>query len=155
MVKKVKDQNLTKIKKVVEELLKNLEVEAEIEISKAEDLYQVKLETNDPGILIGYHGETLRAIQRMTAMIVYRQTGEWSRIVVDVGDYRQRRQETLEKMALVAAQKARFSKEEQVLPPMPSSERRIIHMALAKETDVETVSEGEGRNRYVVVRPKP
>lgn len=154
MAKKTETQKITKVKKVVKELLDHLEVKAESKIISDEDVYQVQLETEDPGILIGYHGETLRAFQRILAMIIYRQTDEWLRVVVNVGDYRQRRQEALEKMALVAAQKARFSKEAQSLPPMPSSERRIIHMALAEETDVETISEGEGRDRYVVVRPK-
>lgn len=154
MAKKTETQKITKVKKVVKELLDHLEVKAESKIISDEDVYQVQLETEDPGILIGYHGETLRAFQRILAMIIYRQTDEWLRVVVNVGDYRQRRQEALEKMALVAAQKARFSKEAQSLPPMPSFERRIIHMALAEETDVETISEGEGRDRYVVVRPK-
>ena len=154
MAKKTETQKVAKIKKVVDELLGYLEVKAKIEIASEEDIYQVQLETDDPGILIGYHGETLRALQRIVAMIIYRQTEEWSRIAINVGDYRQRRQEILEKMALVAAQKARFSKKAQSLSPMPSSERRLVHLALAEESDVETVSEGEGRNRYVIVRPK-
>lgn len=153
MAKKAETQKI-KIKKVIKELLENLDIKTEIDISLTDDLFQVQLETSDPGILIGYHGETLRAIQKMTAMITYRQLGEWQKIVVNVGDYRQRRQEILEKMALAAAQKARFSKEAQFLPPMSSAERRIIHLALAEESDVETVSEGEGRNRGVVVHSK-
>lgn len=154
MAKKTEDQKIIKIKKVVKELLGYLDIETEIEISLTDDIYQIQLETSDPGILIGYHGETLRAIQKIVAMIIYRQLGEWQRMVVNVGDYRQRRQESLEKMALAAAQKARFSKEPQSLPPMPSAERRIIHLTLSSETDVETASEGEGRNRHVVIRPK-
>jgi spoIIIJ-associated protein len=154
MAQKTENKKIAKIKKVVKNLLDLLGVEAEIKISLDKDLYQVQLETSDPGILIGYHGETLRAIQRIVAMIIYRQTEEWTKITVNVGDYRQRRQETLEKMAKVAAQKTRFSKEAQSLPPMPASERRIVHLVLAEEADIETVSEGEGRNRYVVVQPK-
>ncbi len=154
MAKKTETQKITKIKKVVKELLDNLGVKTKIKITSEEGVYQIQLETDDPGILIGYHGETLRSLQRIIAMIVYRQTDEWLRITVNVGDYRQRRQEILEKMALVAAQKARFSKKAQSLPPMPAGERRIIHMVLAEETDVETLSEGEGRNRYVVIRLK-
>ncbi|HUV42818.1 MAG TPA: R3H domain-containing nucleic acid-binding protein [Patescibacteria group bacterium] len=154
MAQKTKDQKITEIKEIVKNLLNLLGVEAEVDVSSDKELYQIQLETNDPGILIGYHGETLRAIQRIVAMIIYRKREEWVKITVNVGDYRQRRQETLEKMAKIAAQKARFSKEAQSLPPMPASERRIIHLVLADEADIETVSEGEGRNRYVVVRPK-
>lgn len=154
MAEKTETQKITKIKKVAKELLDNLGIKTEIKVTSKEDIYQIQLESDDPGILIGYHGETLGAFQRIVAMIIYRQINEWLRITVNVGDYRQRRQEILEKMALVAAQKARFSKEAQSLPPMPAAERRIIHMALSEETDVETLSEGEGRNRYVVIRPK-
>jgi len=154
MAKKTKTQKIVQIKKIVKKLLDQLEVKTEIEITSDEDIYQVQLETEDPGILIGYHGETLRAIQKMVAMINYRQLGEWQRIIVNVGDYRQRRQNSLEKMALAAAQKARFSQKPQPLPPMSSAERRIIHLALTDQIDIETVSEGEGRIRHVVIRPK-
>lgn len=154
MAKKTEAQKIAKIKKIVEDLISHLGIEAKIDVSLKDDLYQVQLEADESGILIGYHGETIRALQRITSMIIYRQTEEWLRIVVNVGDYRQRRQEVLKKMALSAAQKARFSKEAQVLPPMSSAERRIVHLTLAEETDVETVSEGEGRNRAVVVHPK-
>lgn len=154
MAKKTKNQNVAIIGKTVKDLLNLLGVEAEVKINLEKDFYQIRLETADPGILIGYHGETLRAIQRIVAMIFYRKTEEWAKLTVNVGDYRQRRQETLEKMAKIAAQKARFSKEPQSLPPMPASERRIIHLVLTDETDVETISEGEGRHRYVVIRPK-
>lgn len=154
MVKKAETKITSEIEKIVKKLLDHLEIEAEASLSLVDDLYKIQLEVDDPGILIGYHGETLRAIQKMVAMIVYRQSGEWQRIVVNVGDYCQRRQETLEKMALAAAQKARFSKQSQSLFPMPSAERRIIHLTLAEESDVETISEGEGRNRCVIINPK-
>lgn len=154
MAKKAENQKVTKIKKVIKELLEHLGIETKVSISVDDDLYQVQLETSDPGILIGYHGETLGATQKMVAMIIYRQLEEWQKIVVNVGDYRQRRQEILEKMAMSAGQKARFAKKAQFLPPMSSAERRIIHLTLTKESDVETISEGEGRNRCVVVRLK-
>lgn len=154
MVKKTEIQKITLIEKVVKDLLNYLEIEAKVEVSLTEDIYQVQLETSEPGILIGYHGETLRAIQKIVAMIIYRQLEEWQRIVVNVGDYRQKRQEALEKMALAAAVKARSSGRPQSLPPMPSVERRIIHLTLTKETDIETISEGEGKDRRVVVHPK-
>jgi len=154
MAKKTETQKITQIKKIIKELLGHLQIKAEVKTTLDNDIYQIQLEPEDPGILIGYHGETLRALQRIVSMIIYRLRGEWVRIIINVGDYRQRRQETLEKMAFAAAQKARFSKEAQNLPPMPPAERRIIHITLAKETDVETSSEGEGKNRYVVVRPK-
>ena len=154
MAKKTETKAVKKIEKVVQKLLELLEIEAKLAVEKEEDVFQVQLEASDPGVLIGYHGETLRALQRMVAMIVYRQTGEWLKIVVNVGDYRQRRQESLEKMALTASQKAKLSQQSQALPPMPPAERRIIHLVLAEEPEVETISEGEDRERHVVIRPK-
>jgi len=154
MAKKTKTEKVAKIKKIIEELIDFLGVETEIEVSLKNEHYLVQLETDESGILIGYHGETISALQRIASMIVYQQEGEWLRIVVNVGDYRQRRQESLEKMALSTAKKARFSQEPQILPPMSAAERRIVHLALAEEPEVETVSEGEGRNRAVVIRPK-
>lgn len=154
MVKKTKDQKLEKIKKIIKELLDLIGIKAKVNIALNEDIYQIQIETDEPGILIGYHGETIRALQKIVAMIAFRQLKEWQRIVVNVGDYQERRKETLEKMAMAAAQKARFSQQSQPLPPMPSSERRIIHLTLTGQTDIETISEGEGRNRYVIVRLK-
>jgi spoIIIJ-associated protein len=154
MVKKTQTKNVKTIEKVVQKILELLEIEAKLTVVKEEDVFQVQLEATDPGVLIGYHGETLKALQRMVAMIVYRQTGEWLKIVVNVGDYRQRRQESLEKMALSASQKVKLSQQSQALPPMSSAERRIIHLVLAEEPGVETISEGEGRERHVVIRPK-
>jgi len=154
MAKKTETKAVKKIEKVVQKLLELLEIEAKLVVEREEDVFQVQLEASDPGVLIGYHGETLRALQRMVAMIVYRLTGEWLKIVVNVGDYRQRRQESLEKMALAASQKAKLSQQSQALPPMPPAERRIIHLVLAEEPEVETISEGEDRERHVVIRPK-
>ena len=154
MAKKTETKAVKKIEKVVQKLLELLEIEAKLVVEREEDVFQVQLEASDPGVLIGYHGETLRALQRMVAMIVYRQTGEWLKIVVNVGDYRQRRQESLEKMALAASQKAKLSQQSHALPPMPPAERRIIHLVLAEEPEVETISEGEDRERHVVIRPK-
>ena len=119
--------------KIVEEtakkLIKLMGVKVDVSVMPEEDSVKVQLETDNPGILIGYHGETLASFQQILAMIVYRQTGEWVRVLVNVGDYRERRQETLERMALSAAQKAKFSGESQVLPSMSSAERRLVHLA--------------------------
>lgn len=142
------------LKKITTQLLKGLEVEAKIELVEEEALTRIKLKTDEPGILIGHHGQTLASIQLLLAMMVYRQSGEWARIVVDVNDYREKREETLQRMALSITQKVKFSGEPQALPPMPPAERRIIHLALADDPEVETVSEGEDENRRVVVSLK-
>lgn len=143
------------IEKLAKELIKQLGVKAKAEISEdKEGVLHVQLETDDPGILIGYHGETLASFQLILGMMVYRKTDEWVRILVNVGDYRERRKESLERMALSAAQKVKFSGEEYALPSMTPAERRIIHLILADDPEITTESEGEGHNRRVVIKPK-
>jgi len=140
--------------KITKELFSLLETKVGLEIKEEEDGVVIQLTTDEPGILIGYHGQALQAVQLLLALMGFRKLGEWTRVLVNVGDYREKRQESLTKMAQAIAQKVRFSGTSQNLPPMSSAERRIIHLALADETEVETISEGEGRDRHVVVKPK-
>lgn len=142
------------IKKLTQELLDNLEVKVTFSIEEKEEVVNVNFQTDNPGILIGYHGQTLSALQLILSMMTYRKLGEWTKIVADVGDYRQRRAETLKRMAFSAAQKVKFSHQEQELPPMSSGERRIIHLALSSDSEVETESRGESKDRRVVIKPK-
>ncbi|MBM3205991.1 hypothetical protein FJZ41_04050, partial [Candidatus Shapirobacteria bacterium] len=109
---------------------------------------------DEPGILIGYHGQSLVAIQQILTLMAFKKFGEWVRLLVDVGDYREKRKESLEQMAKSLAQKVKLSGQSQVFPPMSSFERRIIHLVLAEDNEVKTVSEGEGDQRHVVLKPK-
>lgn len=143
-----------KIKNLTQKLLDVLEVNATFKIEEKEGLFNIDLQTENQGMLIGYHGETLSAFQLILSMMVYRDSNEWPRIVVNIGDYRQRRQEALERMASSACQKVKFSGGEYELPAMSAAERRLIHVALASNPEVETESTGEGKERRVVVKPK-
>ena len=143
-----------KINKLAQKLLDSLGITATVKIEEKDGVFNVDLETESPGILIGYHGETLVAFQLILSMMAYRELGEWSRVVVNIGDYRQRRQEALERMALSACQRVKFSQKEYELPPMSAAERRIIHLALSSASEIETESRGEGRERRVVIKPK-
>lgn len=143
------------VEETVKDLMGHLGVPAKAEVKKdKEGVVHVQLETDEPGVLIGYHGETLASLQLLFSLMNYRQTNEWQRISVNVGDYQERRQESLERMALSAAQKVKFSGEEQALPFLTAAERRLIHLALADDPEVVTESEGEGRDRRVVIKPK-
>ena len=114
----------------------------------------IQLKTEDPGVLIGYHGQALAALQQMITMIAFKKNGEWVRVLVDVEDYREKRKEVLERMAISIAEKVKASGKSQLLPPMSSFERRIVHVILAERPEVETVSEGEGDQRHIVVKLK-
>jgi spoIIIJ-associated protein len=153
--KKVKKADkLQTVKKLTEKLLDLLEPSIRFEIDEKEDVISINFKTDSPALLIGYHGEALDSFQFILSIMAYRKLEEWVRIMVDVADYRQRRQESLERMALSLAQRVKFSGEQHPLPPMSPPERRIIHLALANQPEVETVSEGEGRERRVVIKPK-
>ena len=107
------------------------------------------------GILIGKHGSTLDALQYLTNLVVNRipEIG-YGRIILDVEDYRARREETLTRLAGHLADKACRIGEEIHLEPMSRHERKIIHMALQDNRRVTTYSAGDNPRRYVVIVPK-
>jgi spoIIIJ-associated protein len=144
------------IKKTAEELLQLLEIEKPtVELRKDErGVFHVAIKTTDSGILIGYHGENVYALQLILSLIVYKKTNQWQRLVLDIGDWRKKREEQLKRMALGAAQRVKFSQEPVIMPYLNSVERRIIHLALAENPDVTTRSEGESRERRLVIEPR-
>ena len=107
----------------------------------------------DLGILIGRHGQTIDAVQTLAAAIVRQGEDERKQIVVDAAGYRDRRRRTLETLAVRSADEAMRAGERVELEPMSSIERRLVHERLKDVAGVETVSEGDEPNRYVVVVP--
>lgn len=142
------------IKKEVASFLKKLGIEDEVEVSQNNDLFNVDIDASDPGILIGYHGETLQALQLILALVVSKKLGGFARLILNVGDYREKREEKLKEMALDAARRAKETKQDVVLGNLTSWQRRVIHMALAEDKDVETESQGEEPDRQLVIKPK-
>lgn len=150
-----KDKIISIIGSSAEELLRLLTVPADIEVVVDKDgVYQVALATEESGLLIGFHGETLSSFQLILGLIVSQKVGEWIRLVVEVGDYRARRNEELAQMAKGYADQAVASGQAVFLPYLHPAERRIIHLALQDDHRVLTESEGEGRNRRLVIKPK-
>ena len=105
------------------------------------------------GLLIGRRGETLRSLQFLLNLLVSRRVQKWPQIVVDVGNYRQRRQESLEGLARRMAERVRQTGRPMVLEPMAAYERRIVHLALREDKTIYTESSGEGENRKIVIFP--
>ncbi len=112
------------------------------------------LDEETVGLMIGRRGETLRSLQFLLNTIGQRRTGHWPQIVVDVGNYRQRRQELLEGLARRTSEQVRATGRAVTLEPMQSYDRRIIHMALREDANVRTESIGEGETRRIMVTPK-
>ncbi|ANX14370.1 protein jag [Fictibacillus arsenicus] len=106
-------------------------------------------------ILIGKRGQTLNALQLLTNMVANSDPeAKHVKIVLDAENYRTRRQESLERLAEHSAQKVFITKKSFALEPMPANERKVIHLALKENRDVETTSEGVEPFRKVVIRPK-
>ncbi len=140
----------------IQDILKYFNV-GEVEIEEYEgDEGELILDItgDDLAVLIGRHGKTLDALQFLISSITTRTVGHRYPIVVDVEGYKGRQRQKLEDIAANAADKAVSQDRSIKLRPMTPYERRIIHVALREDGRVETVSEGEGRARRVVVIPK-
>lgn len=109
---------------------------------------------DDMAVLIGRHGKTLDALQFIVSMITVRTIGFRYPVVVDVEGYKNRQRQKLESIAHSSANRAASQHRKVGLRPMTPYERRIIHIALRDDDRVETVSEGEGSARHVVVVPR-
>jgi len=139
-----------------ESLLEKMGIPIKVEVSEQEDRLLVDLvpqEEEDSSFLIGFHGQTLNALQAVLGVMLMRQSKEFKPFSLEAGGYRQQREEELRRRALEAADKARFLLKEVSFPAMPAVERRIVHLTLQEEKGVRTESRGEGRERHVVVVP--
>jgi len=147
--------NLEVIKQIAEELLHKLEITGAISVTTDESgAYRVHIETEETGLLIGFHGRTLESLQMILGMIVSRKLGKWERVYVNVGDYREKREEALMYMAQRAAERALVSGRPVELTRLSAAERRVIHLTLSGDERVKTESEGEGSERKLIISPK-
>lgn len=148
-------------KDVLRELLSKMQMEATINIRRAEDgsldespPWVLDIEGPDLGALIGRRGETLESLQHITRMIISRELQRRSTIVIDVENYKQRRESTLRMLAVRMAAQAKQLGRTMTLEPMPPNERRIIHLTLRDEQGISTESIGEGDRRKVTIIPQ-
>ena len=136
-------------------LLLNIDPGYAVEVRHAdEDEVAVDITGGDPGKIIGRGGRTLSALEYLTNAVVNRAEAEYNvRVNVDVGGYKERRDDRLRNEARKAAARVRKTGFAVELDPMNAGERRVIHMALADDPSVKSESSGEGRDRRVVVKP--
>lgn len=158
MKKTKKVDNTVEIKKTTEELLEKLKVEATVDVSEGEKEgetnYKVNIGTQETGLLIGYHGETLNSLQLLLGVILYKKVGKWIHIVVDVGNYRQMREESIKEMVDRIVGEVESTKQPVTLPYLSPLERRIVHMMLTDSKTVISESEGSGRDRRLTIKPR-
>lgn len=136
-------------------LFAHMGVEATPAVTRDGDTYQVVLEGENMGALIGHRGETLDAIQQLTGYAVNRGRSHRVRVHVDAEGYRARREEALERLARKTAQKAVKYRRNVTLEPMNAYERHVIHAALQDFPSVSTYSTGTEPNRRTVVAYDP
>jgi spoIIIJ-associated protein len=146
------------IKEITEKLLKLLDVDGDFELIESktadEENVEVILNTKDTGVVIGYHGDTLEGLQLILSLCVARTLGRFVRISVDVGDYKKNRTEFLKSLAEETKSRVLAEGREIAVPELKSWERRIVHLLLEKDGEVMSESQGEGRDRVLVVSPK-
>src|SRR3981081_1156179 len=139
---------------LVEGLLKNMGGRAQFTVRPGTEPITLDISGRDLGALIGWRGETLRALQSVTNVMVGRHLAEGERVIVDVERYRQRREHTVREIALRAARQVKMTGDAITLDAMQPFERRAIHLALQDDPDVGSSSIGEEPDRRVVVGPR-
>jgi spoIIIJ-associated protein len=146
------------IKEITEKLLKLADVDGDFELIESktadEENVEIILNTKDTGVVIGYHGDTLEGLQLILSLCVARTIGRFIRISVDVGDYKKNRTEFLKSLAEETKARVLAEGREIAVPELKSWERRIVHLLLEKDGEVMSESQGEGRDRVLVVSPK-
>jgi len=145
-------------KEILEQLMAKLDFDVTVEIKAGEtnrlNVVAVGDERESLGALIGRKGERLSALQHLVNLLLSKRVGEWTRILVDVEDYRGRRERQLRDLANRAADRVVETGKMLQLEPMPALERRWIHLALRDHDRVATQSIGEEPNRRVVILPR-
>lgn len=134
-------------------LLDILGMEGDAQADIEDETIMVEIEGPDLGLLIGRHGATLDALQELTRAVAQHQTQERAKLVLDVGGYRERHRQMLERRARTAASRVRKTRQPESLEPMNAYDRRVVHTALVEFPGVVTTSEGEDPERYVVIKP--
>jgi spoIIIJ-associated protein len=138
---------------LLKEVVDGLGLEGEVVVDREEDVLRGSVEGEDVGLLIGRRGQTIDAVQHLAQRIVFPGGQSTFRVVVDADGYRERRAQALREDAAAAANEAVRLREPVELDPMPASERRVVHEFLRDRGDVETHSEGDEPERYLVVSP--
>lgn len=141
------------IAKTAEKLLTLVGLAGTVDVAMQDDIAQVTVATEEGGMLIGYHGETLESFQTILALIASKELGEFVRVSVEVGDYRKNRVEYLKHLAQQAKDQA-LEQQTGISLSLKPWERREVHLLLQDDAEVTTESMGEGRERVLVIKPR-
>jgi len=152
----VKDVVKENIRKFLDGIIKLIGIDVGYDIDEKDNSILVNLKGNGVGLLIGYRGETLDSLQYLTSLVANKKIieGIHKRILLDAENYREKREKILINLANKIAKKVKQENRSITLEPMNANERRIIHLALQDDPDIETFSEGEEPNRRVTISLK-
>ncbi len=140
-----------KVGEVLEQLLGMLSLEGSFDIDEKDDVVHVSIETEDAGRLIGHQGETLTALQQIINQIMFKQVENPKRVILDVSGWRKNKEADLEERAKGWVSQVLETKEPMELEPMPSWQRRIVHMVVQESEGVKSESIGEAGDRRLVI----
>ena len=149
-----KENSLAKARNFLMDIFGKMELDVQIDCNELDEYTVIDISGPDLGILIGRRGDTLDALQYLVNLTANRNAEKRIKIILDVEGYRKRREDTLNRLALRLADKARRKGHDVILEPMNPHERRVIHTALQNHRDVYTYSEGEEPYRKIVISPK-
>jgi len=131
-----------------------MHVDVQVEMEEDGNTIFINIEGKDSGIIIGRRGDTLEALQYLANLVINKQEKEYKRVIIDIENYRKKREDTLIKLSKKLAERVLKTRKSITLEPMSPYERRIIHSTLQNNKYVKTYSLGEEPNRKVVIALK-
>lgn len=146
-----RQQSLDHVQKYLEDILSFFEINLDVSVNLVDDVIQIDIpSSDDSSILIGRHAETLRALQYLVSNSLHSNNSELSRVNVDVADYKKQRAEKLAEQAREWIEAVRQTGDSHVAH-LNAADRRVVHNVAAEYQDIKTFSEGEGRERAIII----
>jgi spoIIIJ-associated protein len=143
------------IKKETEELIKKMINDFTLEVTEENGVFHVNIKTKEASTIIGRFGETIRSLQKILEVILYKTFGQSIEVLVNVNDFRQKQKEKLENLVENLVKKVKETGQEQTINNLSSYERKMIHQLVAKKyPNLTSYSTGEGRLRKLVIAKK-
>ena len=146
-----KEQSIAYAKKFVEDILSFFGENIEVETSYQDDILSIDIASSDlNSILIGRNAETLRSLQYMVSTVLRNNNAAVTRVIVDIAGYKKQREEKIAEKARGWIEEVRRTGDSHVAH-INAADRRIVHRIAAEYSDIRTSSEGEGRQRYIII----
>ena len=152
--KEIKKDELKTVEETAKELFDLVGIKGDFKVLESDGSFDIILETEESGIVIGRHGDTLESLQLVLSLCVFKKLGEFRRISLEVGDYKKNRTDWLNTLAQETKERVLAQGAEISIPELKAWERRVVHLLLENDEKVISESRGEGRDRVLVVRPR-